>query len=171
MEYNLDSDGTCDLSANGDIFGVSPLLGPLQDNGGPTHTHALLFNSPAIDTGAEGAGMRDQRGYLRPFDGDGDETSISDIGACDVCDNCPEAANENQADGDLDGVGDTCDNCPETENADQADDDGNGIGNACEAPPATGLCAPSAAMASLSLVLCLGLMRFGVRRRGYRMYR
>ena len=28
-----------------------PLLGPVQDNGGPTFTHALLPGSPAIDAG------------------------------------------------------------------------------------------------------------------------
>jgi len=27
------------------------MLGPLQDNGGPTFTHALLTGSPAIDAG------------------------------------------------------------------------------------------------------------------------
>jgi hypothetical protein len=32
-----------------DIFAV--LLGPLQNNGGPTLTHALLAGSPAIDAG------------------------------------------------------------------------------------------------------------------------
>jgi cysteine-rich repeat protein len=31
-------------------------------------------------------------------------------------------------------VGDVCDNCPEVANADQADGNDNGIGNACEAP-------------------------------------
>jgi hypothetical protein len=31
-----------------------PLLGPLQDNGGPTPTHALLPGSPAIDGGNPG---------------------------------------------------------------------------------------------------------------------
>jgi hypothetical protein len=30
---------------------VDPLLGPLEDNGGPTLTHALLPGSPAIDAG------------------------------------------------------------------------------------------------------------------------
>jgi hypothetical protein len=49
---SLDSDGTCELDElNGDIIGVNPLLGPLQDNGGATHTHALLQGSPAIDAG------------------------------------------------------------------------------------------------------------------------
>jgi len=48
-----------------------PLLGPLQDNGGPTPTRALLVNSPAIDKGNSsgfGAGFADQRGFARPFD-------------------------------------------------------------------------------------------------------
>jgi TIR domain len=31
------------------LFNLSPRLGPLQDNGGPTPTHALLVGSPAID--------------------------------------------------------------------------------------------------------------------------
>ena len=30
-------------------FALDPKLGPLADNGGPTPTHALLSNSPAID--------------------------------------------------------------------------------------------------------------------------
>ena len=33
------------------IFDKDPLLGPLQDNGGTTQTHALLSGSPAIDAG------------------------------------------------------------------------------------------------------------------------
>jgi hypothetical protein len=34
-----------------DLLNVDPLLGPLQDNGGPTWTHALLAGSPALDAG------------------------------------------------------------------------------------------------------------------------
>ena len=41
LGHNLDSDGTCGLGATGDISDTDPLLGPLQDNGGPTDTHAL----------------------------------------------------------------------------------------------------------------------------------
>jgi len=48
-------------------------------------------------------------------------------------DNCPLATNEDQADGDEDGVGDACDNCLDAANNDQTDSDGNGIGDACEA--------------------------------------
>lgn len=36
---------------NGNIVGINPLLGPLQNNGGPTLTHALLRGSPAINVG------------------------------------------------------------------------------------------------------------------------
>jgi hypothetical protein len=50
--YNLCSDsGGGWLHATGDIINTDPKLGPLQDNGGPTFTHALLPGSPAIDAG------------------------------------------------------------------------------------------------------------------------
>jgi hypothetical protein len=50
-----------------DLLGVDPMLGPLQDNGGPTWTHALLTGSPAIDAGDPvGAPSEDQRGVPRP---------------------------------------------------------------------------------------------------------
>ncbi|MGQ0760936.1 MAG: choice-of-anchor Q domain-containing protein [Acidobacteriota bacterium] len=39
------------LNGPGDIRNTNPHLGPLQDNGGPTTTHALLSHSPAIDNG------------------------------------------------------------------------------------------------------------------------
>jgi hypothetical protein len=47
-----------------------PLLGPLQDNGGPTRTHALLPGSPAIDRGKVSSGVAcDQRGFPRVIGG------------------------------------------------------------------------------------------------------
>jgi hypothetical protein len=36
-------------SGQNSLFNVSPRLGPLQNNGGPTPTHALLDGSPALD--------------------------------------------------------------------------------------------------------------------------
>jgi hypothetical protein len=39
------------LNATGDQRNTDPLLGPLQNNGGPTFTHTLLVGSPAIDAG------------------------------------------------------------------------------------------------------------------------
>jgi hypothetical protein len=70
--YNVDSDGSCQLTAPTDRPGVDPLFGPLQDNGGPTLTHALLPGSPAIDAipwGTNGCGttlISDQRWQARP---------------------------------------------------------------------------------------------------------
>jgi hypothetical protein len=70
--YNLDSDGSCQLTTATDQPGVDPLLGPLQDNGGPTFTQALLPGSPAIDAipwDTNGCGtthIGDQRWQARP---------------------------------------------------------------------------------------------------------
>src|SRR6266496_1693761 len=50
--YNICSDnGSGLLNGPGDQINTDPMLGPLQDNGGPTFTHALLPGSPAIDAG------------------------------------------------------------------------------------------------------------------------
>jgi hypothetical protein len=46
---------------------IDPRLGPLQDNGGPTPTMALLPDSPAINAGNTfGLTAADQRGFPRP---------------------------------------------------------------------------------------------------------
>jgi len=51
-----------------DTIAADPLLGPLADNGGPTHTHALLPGSPAIEAGSNIHGFPfDQRGHARVF--------------------------------------------------------------------------------------------------------
>lgn len=51
------------IALPGDTIQTDPMLGPLQDNGGPTWTHALLPGSPAIDAGNNNAGLDfDQRG-------------------------------------------------------------------------------------------------------------
>jgi hypothetical protein len=44
-------DGSGFLTATGDQINTDPMLGPLQDNGGPAFTHTLLSGSPAIDAG------------------------------------------------------------------------------------------------------------------------
>ena len=66
---------------------IDPRLGPLQDNGGPTFTHAFLPASPALDAGdntlASNAGLTlDQRGAARVSDGsDANTIDTVDIGA------------------------------------------------------------------------------------------
>jgi hypothetical protein len=84
--YNLDSDGSCSLTAATDLPGTDPRLGPLQDNGGPTFTHALLPGSAAIDVipwSINGCGtthIGDQRWQARPQPAGG----ACDIGAYEV---------------------------------------------------------------------------------------
>jgi uncharacterized repeat protein (TIGR01451 family) len=80
--HNIASDTTCGLTGTGDQQNTDPLLGPLQDNGGPTLTRALLGGSPAIDAGDNaGCPGTDQRGEPRPEDGDGNLVAVCDIGA------------------------------------------------------------------------------------------
>ena len=84
--HNLDSDDTCGLDpANGSLPNTDPLLGPLQDNGGSTWTHALQLGSPAIDAGDNAyCPTTDQRGVIRPIDGNGDGIVVCDIGSFEL---------------------------------------------------------------------------------------
>ncbi len=61
-----------------------------------------------------------------------DAADTDSDGVPDALDNCPNAANANQADGDGDGDGDVCDNCPAQANANQLDTDGDGDGDLCD---------------------------------------
>ena len=50
--YNLSSDNASTyLNAIGDQNSTNPVLGPIQDNGGPSLTYELLSGSPAINAG------------------------------------------------------------------------------------------------------------------------
>jgi hypothetical protein len=52
LGYNLSSDDAGGyLISPGDETNTDPILGPLQDNGGPTQTHRPYPQSPAIDAG------------------------------------------------------------------------------------------------------------------------
>ncbi len=85
LGYNLDSGDSCGFNQSSDITNMNPLLGPLEDNGGPTLTHALLPGSPAIDGGSNlPCPAIDQRGFPRPIDGDGDGSTFCDIGALEL---------------------------------------------------------------------------------------
>ncbi len=75
---NIVQDNGCGFSG-----GVNPLLGPLQANGGPTLTHALLPGSPAINAGNP-QGCLDSLGNLLTFDQRGASRTqglLCDIGA------------------------------------------------------------------------------------------
>ncbi len=65
---------------------INPFLAPLANNGGPTSTHALLPDSPALDAGTLVSGPPqgfDQRGnpFNRMVDGTGDGVVRIDMGA------------------------------------------------------------------------------------------
>lgn len=62
-----------------DVF--TKVLYPLADNNGLTQTHALRPRSPAVDTGIGSCTQQDQRGSMRPRDGDGDGMALCDLGA------------------------------------------------------------------------------------------
>ncbi len=80
LGHNLDDDGSCNLTAPGDLSNVPDAgLAPLGDYGGPTQTHALLPGSPAIDAGH----AFDQRGAPL-HDGDGDMMVVPDLGAYEL---------------------------------------------------------------------------------------
>jgi hypothetical protein len=69
----LGNDASCSgFTGVGDLVNTDPILGPLNDNGGPTSTMALLSGSPAIDAGDDAVCAvapvhgKDQRGVVRP---------------------------------------------------------------------------------------------------------
>jgi hypothetical protein len=104
--YNLVGTAECTInSTTGDLIGtwaspVTAYVRPLEDNGGPTPTHALSILSPALDAGnpaTPGSGgsaceALDQRGVSRPKDWNGDSTSVCDIGAYEYDPSAPPPA-------------------------------------------------------------------------------
>jgi len=81
LDFNLDSDGTCNLTGPNDIPNGFANLGPLALNPpGTTATHALLPGSDAINAGdcSGGAVTDDQRGVPRP------QGPACDIGAFEL---------------------------------------------------------------------------------------
>lgn len=67
LGHNTETGVSCQFTANGDKSQTNPKLGPLQDNGGPTLTHALLQGSPARDVALlSQCPTTDQRGTARP---------------------------------------------------------------------------------------------------------
>lgn len=103
------------------------------------HNGPIVYQLPAYD-------CQDNK---CPLSGDQDKDSDT---IADRFDNCPDDANEDQADADKDGIGNVCDstanghdndgdgiaavldNCPDVANADQADFDQDGIGDVCDIP-------------------------------------
>ena len=73
---------TIDGPATGDIYLVDAQLYPLANNGGPTQTHFPKITSPAVDTGNNDTCLpTDQRGAIRPQDGNNDTITVCDMGS------------------------------------------------------------------------------------------
>jgi len=65
--HNLSSDASCNFTNTGSLNNTDPVLGSLDDFGGPTPTMPLL-GGPAIDAGDPSAAPSvDQRGVPRPY--------------------------------------------------------------------------------------------------------
>jgi len=80
--YNLASDASCNLNSTGDLSNTAPLINELGRYGGQTETHALLPGSPAIDAANDAGCLSvDQRGFVRPVDGNEDNVPHCDIGS------------------------------------------------------------------------------------------
>ena len=84
LGVNFSTDGTCPGFTQ--VTAAQLNLGPLQDNGGPTKTHALLSGSVAIDAVTDCTDVagdpvtKDQRGVMRPIDGNCDGIAQCDVG-------------------------------------------------------------------------------------------
>jgi len=77
---NIAADASCPFTQPSSRSNTDPLLGPLQSNGGPTQTMALLPGSPAIDAGVNcPPPTTDQRGEPRttPCDSGAVETEAA----------------------------------------------------------------------------------------------
>ena len=96
---------TMDELGGGTISGTpltaDPMLGPLQNNGGPTQTMALLPGSPAVDAGDSFGISTDQRGDPRPVDFSGVPNAAggdgADIGAFELQQACTGQTDPTQA--------------------------------------------------------------------------
>ena len=85
LGHNIADDTSCALSAAGDIPSTNAQLQGLAGNGGRTETMGLLMNTPAVDAGDNAnCPNTDQRGNMRPADGNLHGNMACDIGAYEL---------------------------------------------------------------------------------------
>jgi len=80
--WNLENTATCPFINTGDQFGKDPLLSAVNNAQGSIFVEALQAGSPAIDHASPlFCEPTDERGVLRPQEGDGVSPAFCDIGA------------------------------------------------------------------------------------------
>lgn len=95
---NLTDDAWCGFDSATDMSVTDPMLSELDYWGGPTLTIMPLEGSPAIDTAGSYCGRLDQRGYVRPTDGDDDGVKGCDCGAVEFGSKTPNEDRGNPVD-------------------------------------------------------------------------
>ncbi len=141
-QIDLDGDGfgdECDGDDDGD--GVQD-----EDDNCPGDPNADQRDTDMDGRGDECSVDPDQDGIVSDFNDDGRRDRPCRTGQSMFCDdNCPRVSNQDQRDGDEDGLGNVCDpdidgdgfaneadTCPESANTNQDDRDGDGLGDLCD---------------------------------------
>lgn len=136
-QADLDADGAGDACDN---CPTTPNPGQLNSDGDASGAACDCDDSnPQVFVGATelcNDGIdNDCDGLVDASDPDCGSGDADGDGVLNAQDNCPTAANANQADLDADGAGDACDNCLSVPNVDQADFDSDGVGDFCDNCP------------------------------------
>lgn len=202
-DYALTADPVVFTNNGGATFTVTALNCPNDPDGDADNDGVCgdVDNCPAVANGDQNDGDGDGVGTACdecPEDGAKSAAGIcgcgvadddrDEDGAADCNDNCPQDANEDQADADEDGAGDACDGCPDdpeftvaafcetplddNDNTDDGSDDGTtddgsdgGTGGADDGDSGTGTGSGSiprpcgAGMIGLLAIGCMGLVR------------